>query len=196
MHSQTDIERIRTCFENYKRALLTNNGSLATEVIDSGTIQYYQSIVTAAKTTTKDQILELRPIERFLVLSLRIRVPAEIVLRMDGKTAFAYGVDQGWVGVDEVRDTLLGEIKLYKQAATAEAIISGRVVDENFRFVQEDQKWKIDISGSIPKGEQELMELKNESGLETEEEFFFWALSALTGKKVTNKIWIPLDHFR
>ena len=196
MASSIAENEIRKSWEVYRRALLSRNGSLAIQVVDTSTLNYYNGISYAAAHATRSDIFNYSLIEKFFIFSIRHRVPHQLAIRMNGATMFSYGVNNGRIDVEDVQNTVIDEVNIFNDTAIGKGYIIGENEESTFRFVKEGDDWKIDISGVIPEGEQQMIESKLELNFKTDEDYIFFLLESGTGRIVTEYIWIPLTKWK
>jgi hypothetical protein len=145
----------------------------------------------------RKEVDELPITEKFFILSIRHRVPFEKALRMDGEQLFVYGVDMGWIDKDEVTNTLIEEVNIYKDnSAIAKGFIIGENEKTQFRFIKENSKWKIDLTGSMPELEIILEKMKKNLNLKSDNDAILYLLNEFTENPVSERIWIPLRKMR
>ena len=131
-------------------------------------------------------------IDRMQVLLLRHRIEPDSLKAMDGKAVFSHAVNNQWIGKDAVVRAALGDIAASGARGTAEVTINGQPTTEVFHFMKEDSEWKVDLAPTIKKFDQALQLAARNQGV-TENEFIFSIITSLSGRKVTEDIWTPLQ---
>jgi hypothetical protein len=161
-------------------------------VVSSGTIQVYQEYRDLALAGDEKTIKDLSMVNRMQVLLVRQRVKLDLLKTLDGSGLFGYAVDQNWVGKNGVVRSGIQDVAARDQRATAKVTVDGKVTAEVFHFVKEGGQWKFDLMPTIKKSDQVLQMTAKSRGME-ENEFLFSIISSLSGRKVTDEIWKPLE---
>ena len=190
-YSQSGTKPILKSFENYKNAILTDKGKIATDLVDSRTVKYYSNILKKIKTADSLEINSMGILDKITVLSMRHRATKNELLGFDGKKLLTYAFDNGMVGKNSVSNSELGEVIVNDDFAKAEFIVNGQKTPFFFHFYKENKKWRIDITHLFMLGRVGLKKMIEDSGKE-ENNFVIYILEMLTGKKPTNDIWKPL----
>ncbi len=190
-YSQSDKELVLKSFENYKEAILTDKGKLASDFVDSRTIRYYSDILEKVRTADSLEVDSMGIIDKLTVLSMRHRTPKSDLLSFDGKDLFVYAIDNGMVGKNSVVNAELGDVTTNGDFSKAEFVVNGEKTPFFFHFYREDNIWKIDITHLFSLGTLSLKKMIENSG-ENENDFMINILEVLTGKKPTDKIWQPI----
>lgn len=188
--SPADEKAVRDCFTSYKEAILSQRGSEAVERVNQATLDYYERMRGLALSAPEQEVRSLSTSDKMMVLLLRHRLPLDLLRGMNGRELFSYGVNQGWIGKEEVMQADLGTIRVSGDQATAVFIKGGQRTPLNYRFTKEGGQWKLDLTATMAIVNQALKQLIQERGV-SEEEFLFEIMEAVTGKKVSPQIWQP-----
>ena len=182
---------VAKCFQEYKSAILEQNGEVAVGLVSKRTVDEYQNYVNWALSADRKTLESLSRTNRFQVLLLKHRIPAETLKQLDGRSAFIYAVDRDWIGKNGVIRTSLGKVDTASDRATAEVLVDGKRAPNRFQFLKENGKWKIDLVALIQDTNQTLKSAASQAG-KTEGEFMFSLIESVSGKKIEDAIWTPI----
>jgi hypothetical protein len=185
-------EDVVKSFEAYKSAILEQKGRLAVELVTMRTLDDYQQYVDWALSADRKTLESLSFINRFQVFLLKQRIPAETLRQLDGPSAFAYAVDRDWIGKNGVIRTTIGKVDVATDRATAEILIGGKTAPNRFQFSKESGQWKLDLIQVIRDTDQALKAAARRQGT-TEDEFMFSLIESVSGRKVEESIWTPIQ---
>lgn len=132
----------------------------------------------------------LSPMNKIMVLSLRHRIPVDVLRAMTPEEVFAHAVNQGWIGKDSVLDSDIGQLRVFGNDASAEYVKGGKPTPLKYRFTKEDEKWRIDLTALMPVGDQAMSMLIKKEGLD-EDAFIISLIESVSGEKVSPSIWQP-----
>lgn len=189
--AQAEEEKlIRRAFLTYKGAILQKQGQSAVALVDRGTLGYYARMKALALEGQEQEVRQLAPMSKIMVLSLRHRVSLNELRSMTPEELFAHGVNQGWVGKNSVLDSDIGRLQVFGNDASAEYVKAGKPTPLKYRFTKEDGKWKIDLTALMPMADQAMSMLIKQEGLD-EDTFLVGLIESVSGKKVLPSIWQP-----
>jgi hypothetical protein len=109
-------------FQNYKSAILAQKGDVAFDLVTRRTVDEYQRYLNWGLTGDRQTLESLPFINRFQVIMLKHRIPADILKQLDGRTLLVYTVDSDWIRKDGVIRTTLGKVDVADNRATAPGI--------------------------------------------------------------------------
>jgi hypothetical protein len=187
-----DVQAVGGAFAAYRSALLSQDGKAATECVSSITIKLYQEYRDLAVSGDEAAVKKLSMVNRMQVLLLRHRIEAKALKAMDGKAVFGHAVDQNWIGKDGVVRAGLDDIAVNGPRATAKVTVSGKPTTEVFHFVKEGERWTFDLAPTIKRSDQALQQAAQTKGV-SENDFILSVITSLSGRKVTDSIWRPLE---
>lgn len=187
-----ELAAVRTCFNNYKAAILANKAEDALKEVDANTRNYYTGVLDNIKHADSAAISTLPLIDKITILTIRARASKEEITAMKGTDAFIYAINNGMVGKSSVENVTPGPISINKNAAKMQVISGGQKTPLNFNFNKEDGKWHFDLTALFPITKQALDGMVNESGMD-ENSFLFAVLEKMTHKKITSAIWTPVE---
>ncbi|HYG22611.1 MAG TPA: hypothetical protein VEH04_07515 [Verrucomicrobiae bacterium] len=179
-------------FQEYKSAILEQKGQVAVGLVTKGTVDEYQHYVDWALSADRQTLESLSFINRFQVFLLKHRIPADTLKQLNGQSVFAYAVDRDWIGKNDAIRTTLGKVDVANSRATAEVLIGGKRSPNRFQFLKEDGRWKFDLIQVIRDTDHALKAAAKKQGA-TEDEFMFSLIETVSGKRVEDAIWNPIQ---
>lgn len=191
--SQTTSENeVKATFSNYKSAILNQKGEEAVNWVDSRTLKYYGDMLEVSKKADSLELDKLSILDKMMVLAIKHRTPTTDILSFDGKQMLAYAVKNGMVGKNSVANTEIGEIKIEGDFAQGQMINNGNEAPFYFHFYKENDSWKLDLTSLFSISAVTLNKVVADSG-QPENEFIMYILEMVSGKKVSNAVWHPLQ---
>ncbi|MCP5004767.1 MAG: hypothetical protein GY941_12630 [Planctomycetes bacterium] len=182
---------VRVAFNNYKNAILNQDGIKAAKYVSTSTIEYYGKIMKFALTGKRDEVRTLSTIDKMMVILLRHRIEAKELSKMTPEKLFVHSVDNGWIGKDSVINSDIGEITESSNNATAVSINYGKKTPLKYQFVKENDQWKLDWTAVMPISDKSFKQAIETSNLD-EDEYIIKILESISGKKLSEDIWQPL----
>jgi hypothetical protein len=182
---------VRAAFDNYKSAILNDQGEDAVKYVDSRTMKYYSDMLELVKNANEAEVNALSVVDKMMVLTVRHRTSKEDILSFDGKELLVYAIKSGMVGKNSVSDNTIGEITIDNNFAKGQLISKGQKAPFYFHFYKEDDQWKIDITSIFSVATATFENIIQESGQE-ENEFIFSLLEMVSGKKPGPEVWEPV----
>jgi hypothetical protein len=143
--SANDNEKIRTCFANYKKAILNCQGKIGLECVDSKTIDYYSRTLRKVIEFDSLQIENELPIDKYTILKIRQNIPYDSIIHLDGKSLLESLINHGMAGNSNISLYDIGNIQIANDTATVEKIIGGKATQFVFKFYKENDDWKLSI---------------------------------------------------
>ena len=190
---EKDAEAVRRTFENYKTAILNDQGETALDYIDSRTGKYYADMLHAVKNSDSARVSALSLIDRITVFSIRHRASREEILAMTGNDLFVYAIKNGMVGKSGVARNSIGEVTVNGNIAKGRVVVGGTQTPLAFDFHREEGRWKIDLTSIFSFSNQAFRRMVEESG-EEENEYLFRLLEMLTGRKPGREVWQKVNQ--
>ncbi|MFM2360004.1 MAG: hypothetical protein RLY16_1997 [Bacteroidota bacterium] len=182
---------VKDAFNQYKQAILADEGENAANFVDIKTIQYYDSILIAIRNADSVQINQMPIMDKLMVLIVRHRANREAILNFNGRKLFVYAVEKGMVGKSSVAANSIGKVTLNKNQATGQLLVNGTETPVNFMFYKEEGVWKVNLTSIFPMGSMALKQMIDESG-EDENAYILKLLGMITGNEPSKDIWKPL----
>jgi hypothetical protein len=188
--SESEEKQIRVAFLTYKGAILEQQGQSAVLVVNRATLQYYAQMKTLALEGHENEVRQLTPMNKLMVLSLRHRVSVDDLRAMTPQEMFIHAVNQGWIGKNSVLDSDIGQLQVFGNDASGEYVRGGKPTPLKFRLTKEEGNWKIDLTALTPPADQAISLLIKKEGLD-EDAFIVGLVESVSGKKVSPSIWQP-----
>lgn len=116
-------EKFRHSFNQYKSAILKDNGEKAARFVDSKTINYYNDILKKTIESDSLTISKLSLMDKLMVLTIRHKVPKEMILLFDGKGLFIHAINDGMVGKNSVVNNAIGTVSVEDGFAKGQLIM-------------------------------------------------------------------------
>jgi hypothetical protein len=182
---------IQKAFDNYKSAVLNNNGEEAVRYINNKTLEYYGYILDKVKTANKSEVNKLSIFYKITILSIRHRIPKEEILSFDNRKLFIYLINHEMVGKSSFAENSIAQIIITGNFALAKILAGDKLSPYSLQFQNENGQWKIDLTSLSPLVSVEIEKKMKESGY-NENKFIFSILTNLTGRKPDKKIWKPI----
>jgi len=185
-------ERINESFNNYKNAVINDNGKDAVKYVDTRTIKYYSRLLELTKTADSIQIEKSTIIEKFFVLAVRHTTPKDSIYKFTGKTLFSYAIEKGMTGKDGAIQLYINQIDIDNNFAIVKLKSKNAKSDPgiNLHYYKENGVWKADWTSFFILGNVAFKNLIKSSGQE-ENEFIMNVLNEVYGKQNID-VWKPL----
>lgn len=183
-------KQVIQAFENYKNSILSDQGEEAVKYVDSRTIQYYAWVLEQVKTSDSATVSALSILDRLMVFSVRHRTTKEEIRQFNGTTLLVYAIQQGMVGKNSVAHNTIGDVSIEGDFAKGQLIANKQKTPLYFHFYREEGNWKMDLTSLFPVSRAGLEKMAEGSG-QDENEYLFYLLQLLTGRKPGPEIWKP-----
>lgn len=190
--SQEEVSAIRQTFAAYKEAILNNKGQEALAEVTQNTVQYYGQMKQFALKAPEAEVRQLSIGNKMMVLLFRHRIPLNSLQGMTSQNLFVHTINQGWTGKSGVIKVDIGKVEISGGHAVAEYVNSGKPTSIRCRFAKEADKWKMDLTSVMALADQTFKQLIKQENMD-EDEFVFSLIESVSGKKVSEKIWQPLQ---
>jgi hypothetical protein len=182
---------VRKTFDQYKKAILNQDGEEALKYLDGNTLQYYSDVLGYVRNADSLQLSKLSILDKVMVLIIRHNTPRETLLSFDGRSLLKYAVDQGMIG-DNVNSAEIGEIIIEENFAKGEVLSNGKGSSIYFHFYKENDQWKIDLTSIFDLTNMAFGGIIAQSGLE-ENVYLMQLLELMTGRAPDETIWKPVQ---
>lgn len=172
----------------YIDALRRHDGAAGVRAVSRGTRDHYARMRDLALTAPEAQVRALPLMDRAAVLMYRHRVPPAVLRTLEGDSAFAYTIRDGWVDQTAPREPPAIE-ELWGKGDRA--VVQGGLA-AGVEFVREDGVWRWDMVPVLrTSGEQFTRQLP--AGM-TEDDFVYLVLRHATGRAADpTTIWKPVQ---
>jgi len=189
--AQATEQLVKNSFENYKKAILTDNANAALDEVDSRTKKYYRDLLAKIKTLDSAAVEKLPVVDKFTLLVIRHKLPKEEVLNMEGNDLFLYAIESGMVGKNSVSDNTIGKVTIDGEFAKGQLVSKGKEVPFFIHFYKEDSKWRFNLTSLFPLANMSFKKLVADSG-KSQTKFLTDLIEMMTGVKPEASIWKPL----
>lgn len=190
-----DVKEVQSRYKDYKTAILASNGKDAIQNIDQSSIDYYEDILNWALNSPKEEVQKLDPVNQFMILSVRKRIPKEKVKKMKGRDLLIYTIDNEWTNKSTVAATELGEIKKVDDLTTRAGMTVKQQSTETFiEFTRENKKteWKINLLSLSENVNDQLTRMASDRS-EPVSNLIFDMIKQITNSEVNADIWQPIN---
>ncbi len=177
-------------FDDYKSALIAQDGEAAAGVAADATLDYYDEMRILALTATRREVKSLRLVDQLFALGLRHFLPPARLQKMDGFEVFEYSVDEGMISENAVSKMEPTDADVSGDRALLSVEIDGAQAPFTFVLVREDGSWKMDMTELLKLSDSAFQSLADQSG-KSDEAFLMQLLTSMSGTKPSNDIWKP-----
>lgn len=188
---------VKETFDQYKTALVKNDGKSAAEAVSLGTIADYESARKLALEADASELRKISITKRLIVLRLRLEYPYEELKKFSAKGIFVAAVNKGWIGKEGVLTSSLGKVTSSGDSAIGNIVVKGQeITDPNFpkyHFKKESGKWKIDLVAMNNMANAVLSKQVADSGM-NENDFLLFVLTIVTKNKVDESVFQLNDY--
>lgn len=185
-------KEITNAFNSYKNAILKQDTKLAIAQLDKNSFDYYDQVLNIALRANQQQLDELEILDKLMVLSIKHKVPADQLIKMNGRELLIYALDHGFIGKNTVEKADLGDIDIKGEIAYGQFIIEQQKTPLYFGFTYDQSQWRLDITSVFePAGYaiRKLVEMQNKD----ENDVIIMMIESTTpGQKVSKDIWKPI----
>ncbi|MBN1180064.1 MAG: hypothetical protein JXD18_12700 [Anaerolineae bacterium] len=178
-------------FEQYRSALIADDGQAALALMDSDTIAWYDRVVEEALTMPREELEALGYTEMFTILRVRQVFRRYEIEAMTGESLFVDMIDRGWTARSSVEGVRVAEEHV--EGNRAWVSFQAAPTEPAMYFDLEDGEWKIALSESFPLADEQFNQAMEgqEYIIET---YVLEMLMTLTGLDVDEAIFDgPLD---
>jgi len=186
--SQSEQEAVKQAFNNYKTAILNDEGTKAATCTNSKTITYYNNILEKVKHTDSVSINNLKLLDRFTVFAIRYRTSKQDIMKFNGRSLLIHVINMGMVGKNSVMNNTIGDVEINGHTAKGQLLVNGNASPFQMKFTKESGQWKIDITSVFPIAETAFTKMIQSSG-QDENMYLLMILSMTTKDKPQNNIW-------
>ncbi len=189
-----EIEKVREAFAAVRTAVLAGDGKTFVRLVTRDSIRLYGLIRELAVHADQKELQGIEATVRMTVLSLRLRVPRDVLLQKDARALIAYAVENGMIIGDEINQTKSGEVLVIGREALVSISVRGQPA-QGFIIFRDERGWKIDLEHLVytSRGRIDALARKREV---SEETILFELLSEAVGKPVGTEVWQPLEPRR
>lgn len=191
MNAQDNKAAVAQCFHQYKNAILEGKGAIAADYVDSKTIGYYDFILEQVKHRDSVGLSDLNLNDRLMILSVRHRINNKNLHTIDGKGLFILSIDNGLISKTSLAGNEIGDVTIEDKKAKAQLLIQGIKTPVFMEFVQEKNKWKLNLTSMFEQTSTSIQKMAKRSKM-TENEFMLLMLEKSNNIKPNRTIWNPI----
>lgn len=141
-------KEVRAAFNNYKNAVLAQEGAKVIQYITKNTLDYFEGILEKIKFADKETILGSSLADQTQILILRRFFSKEEIFGFDGAKLYAASIDQGLMGA-QLEKMSIGLVAIKGDKGKAQMVLDGTKTAIFFDFLKEGKQWKIDITTTL-----------------------------------------------
>lgn len=188
--SENEGAAVVAAFDDYKSALIAQDGEAAAGIAADPTLDYYDEMRALALTATRREVKRLRLGDQLFALGLRHFLPPARLQKMDGFKVFEYSVDEGMISENAVSKMEATDADVSGDRALLSIEIGGKPAPFTFVFVREDGSWKIDMTELLKASDAGFQSLADQSG-KSDDAFLMQLLTSMSGTRPSKDIWKP-----
>lgn len=186
-----DQEEIIKVFEDYKSAVLADNGPKAAKFVSSEIFQYFDKMKFAALNYDREKLQsELTVADQITVLRLRKELPAKKIKKLSGKALFINAINQQWLDKEYLPKVSLVNISAKNGVALADHMVDGYNTGAKVRFIYENRGWKFDPYALLA-GSEVAFERGLPKDLEQRNQVITAAIESTIGSPIDLKLFEP-----
>ncbi len=193
--SAKERDEVKEAYKSYKENILSSNGKAALKDINEGSIEYYNQLLEWVRTASKSEVLALDPVDQFMILSVRKRLPKGEVQKMTGKDLLIYTIDNEWTNKSTVAKTELGEIRKVNENRIRCSMAVGTMNTDTFIEFERsapDEPWKADLVSLTRNVNDQFVRMAGDQE-KTVNEVILKLIGQITNSDLAEDIWKPLN---
>lgn len=187
---------IALSFEQYKAAILSQNGEQAVRYLDQRTINHYYKLRLLVLTFDKDMLQKQPVLDQISVLLTRAKFSkVELDQAVNGKAMLMLAIDKGMIGENSVKSISVGATGVEEDKKTGYVQVkyaNGSISPLKIIARLEENQWKIDLTSMFPGAESAIRKKIEKSGLTTEK-FISDLVSKTLGKPMSEDLWVAIE---
>lgn len=184
----SEEDDVKAVFEKYKKAIQSDDGKTAAEVVDDTTIKWYADAIADALKADKASTRRMKLINKFTVLRLRLDFSKDELTKMTGKGLFILSIERGWTGKGGMESVVIDRVKFDKELA--QAFLKEDPDVPAFYFIRSNNAWKLALWKSFEMANVAMSQMAKERGM-GEDEFILATLKRLSKFKVDESLYEP-----
>jgi len=183
-------KKVIECYEAYNKAIINGDGEEAIKYLDSRTIDYYAMLLKKALYAEKETLLRESFLNRLMIVQIRHMIPLEKVKNMNAKALLIYAINNEWIGKEHVVGVKVRNVRIEENFAVADSY-KDNIKMNKLSFYYEKEQWRFNLTSLVTIIGPVFKKQIKETGL-SENEFILFAVEALSGKSVSEDVYIPL----
>jgi hypothetical protein len=189
---RSNTSQIQHCFNDFKAAIMRNNGEAAVNLVDSSTIKFYSTLLDKAENLDSLQLEKESMITKFEVFKIRLMITPMQVNQINGRRLLTMLINHGISGNGNIKSYTLGHITIRNDSAEAEKLSNNKRTPFIYLFSKENDFWKIRMTSSNTTTDIAFKQLAIDEGL-TDNDYIYKLLEEIFRKKPSNDIWKPIN---
>ena len=189
-YAQNDAEvaSVKACFEEYKTAILANDGPSAIQSVDKNTLDYFAKARDNSLKASKKEVQSMNLLDKLMVLTIRNKISASELKNMSGRDMLLHAIKEGMVGKNTVENQSLQNIEVNGSFAKGQMVAGGLETPIFLHFHKESGNWRVDLTSIFEDVSAALGHVVEQSG-QTEDQFVMFLLDQVSEEKVPETIW-------
>ena len=193
---------VRATFEAYRHALMAGDGEVAASLVDGETGQYYRELKRLVLEGSEEEVRQRPFVDRFLVVAFRHQFSGDELAAMELADVIVRAMEIGWINSAAIEQLAVGDVRIEGGEAVAAArtrasledpSLAGGMDELEYRFVNEDGKWKFRFSALVSSIDGVMRNLAAQLGAD-EDDLIFTLVESLTGVEVLPEVWESRDR--
>ncbi|MYH24789.1 MAG: hypothetical protein F4156_06150 [Holophagales bacterium] len=188
---------VRATFEAYRQALMAGDGEVAASLVDRATGVYYRQLKRLVLEGSEEEVRQRSFVDRFLVVAFRHQFSGDELAAMELADVIVRAMEIGWINSTAIEQLSVGPIRIEGNEAIAAArtrasledpSLAGGMDELEYRFVNEDGRWKFRFSALVMSIDEVMRNLAAQLGAD-EDDLIFTLVESLTGVEVLPEVW-------
>ncbi|MYA08012.1 MAG: hypothetical protein F4060_12495 [Holophagales bacterium] len=193
---------VRATFEAYRQALMAGDGEVAASLVDRETGNYYRQLKWLVLEGGEEEVRQRTFVDRFLVVAFRHQFSGNELAEMELADVIVRAMEIGWINSAAIEQLAVGTVRIEGSEAVAEArtrasledpSLAGGMDELEYRFVNEDGRWKFQFSALVMSIDGVMRNLAAQLNTD-EDDLIFTLVESLTGVEVLPEVWESQDR--
>lgn len=188
-------DEVKEAYKSYKKNILDSNGEAALKDINEGSVEYYNQLLEWVRTASKSEILEFDPVDQFMTLSVRKRLPKGEAQKMTGRDLLIYTIDNEWTNKSTVAKTELGEIRKVNENRIRSSMAVGTMNTDTYIEFERSapgEPWKADLVSLTRNVNDQFVRMAGNQEKPVNE-VILTLIGQITESDMEDDIWKPLN---
>lgn len=142
-------EKVKEAFQQYKAAVLSQDGVAAAQQLSSNSIGYYDELLSQVLHSTEEEVKALSSGDMVQVLALRYFFSKEELMSYDGRQLYETMIAKKFTEDRQLAKTTLGKIAVKGDKAKGQMVVNGEASPIFFDFKKEQEAWKLDLTTTV-----------------------------------------------
>ena len=191
---EKEIAKVREAFVAVRAAVIAGDGESFARLVTRDSVRLYGVIRDLAVHADQKELQGVEGTVRMTVLSLRLRVPRDVLLQRDPRVLIAYAAENDMIFSDEIEQTKIGEVFVKEREALVAISAEGQPARGFFIF-RNERGWKLDLEILVGSSRGMIDAMAREREV-SEQTIILELLSEAVGKPVGMEVWQPIEARR